>query len=170
MAEPEGFFARWSRLKQAARQPQEATAGRPPAEVPPAGPQATEPRLELPPIESLTAGSDYSAFMRPDVPEALRQAALRKLWRSDPVYANLDGLLEYGEDYAAEYRAATGIAATVYRVLEGMPDRGEPAATEPPDTSAGEPEAPSAAAAEAGEAATGQPAASDGRSGRDGVT
>lgn len=167
MAEPEGFFARWSRLKKAARQQEEATAGRPSAAAP-AGPPPSEPPPELPPIESLTAESDYSAFMRPDVPEALRQAALRKLWRSDPVYANLDGLLEYGEDYAAQYRAATGVAATVYRVLEGMPDRGEPAAAEPPDAAAGEPAA--SPPAEAGEAATGQPAASDGRSGCDGVT
>src|SRR6185437_3698628 len=64
--------------------------------------------------------SDFTPFMRADVPEALRNAALQKLWRSDPIYANLDGLLEYGEDYAAKFRDTT--VNTVYRVLQGMPD------------------------------------------------
>jgi hypothetical protein len=35
--------------------------------------------------------------------------------------------LEYGEDFAAPFRMA-GVVATVYRVLEGMPDP-EPAAS-----------------------------------------
>ena len=56
----------------------------------------------------------------------MRNAALRKLWSSDPVYANLDGLLEYGEDFAEPFRVA-GVIATVYRVLEGMPEPLPPA-------------------------------------------
>ncbi len=125
MADPPGFLARWSRLKQQSRQP---TA--PEADVP--GEPAPElPATELPSIETLTAESDFTAFMQPGVPEPLRNAALQKLWRSDPVYANLDGLVEYGEDYAADFRAATAVA-TVYRVLQGMPDREEQPPPEPP--------------------------------------
>jgi hypothetical protein len=78
----------------------------------------------------LTKDSDFRAFMRPGVPEALRNQALRKLWGSDPVYANLDGLLEYGEDFAAPFRMA-GVVATVYRVLEGMPEPEKPAEPAP---------------------------------------
>ena len=33
------------------------------------------------------------------MPEALQRAALRKLWRSNPVLANLDGLVDYADDY-----------------------------------------------------------------------
>ncbi len=122
MAEDAPFLARWSRLKQEARRRQQQ-----PAAAPPRQPEvATDPPPdELPPIESLDAESDYSVFMAAKVPDAVRNQALRKLWRSDPVLANLDGLVEYGEDYAADF-AAGAVVRTVYRVLEGMPSGGEP--------------------------------------------
>ena len=53
----------------------------------------------LPPIDELNSESDYTVFLKEKVPEALRRAALRKLWTSDPVLANLDGLNDYDEDY-----------------------------------------------------------------------
>jgi hypothetical protein len=37
--------------------------------------------------------------MKQAVPEELRRLALRKLWRSDPVLANVDGLNDYDLDY-----------------------------------------------------------------------
>jgi hypothetical protein len=37
------------------------------------------------------------------------------------VLANLDGLVEYGEDYAAAYSASAAVK-TAYRVLQGMPE------------------------------------------------
>lgn len=89
---------------------------------------------DLPALDSLTRDSDFSPFMREGVPEELRNQALRKLWSSDPVYANLDGLLEYGEDFGEPFRMA-GVVATVYRVLEGMPDpqlASKPPSNEPP--------------------------------------
>jgi Protein of unknown function (DUF3306) len=49
----------------------------------------------LPDIGTLTYDSDFSVFLREGVPERLKQAALRKLWLSDPVFANLDGLNDY---------------------------------------------------------------------------
>ena len=126
MADPAAFFARWSRLKQQARQsPPEGQVGAPKAQE--AAPAEAPPSSELPSLESLTADSDFSVFMRPNVPEALRQAALQKLWRSDPLYANLDGLLEYGEDYAAAFSDTT-VVGTAYRVLQGMPGGEEPTA------------------------------------------
>ena len=53
----------------------------------------------LPPIDELNFESDYTAFLNSKVPEALRRAALRKLWTSDPVLACLDGLNDYDEDF-----------------------------------------------------------------------
>ncbi len=38
----------------------------------------------LPPIESIGAGTDISAFMQTGVPTALRHAALRRAWTADP--------------------------------------------------------------------------------------
>src|SRR5690606_25106276 len=76
---------------------------------------------DLPPIESLDKDSDFTAFLREGVPEETKRLALRTLWRSDPVLANLDGLLEYGEDFSAPWKT-TGAVATVYRVGKGMPD------------------------------------------------
>jgi hypothetical protein len=53
----------------------------------------------LTPIEDLEADSDYTGFLGQGVPAALTKAALRKLWLSDPVFANLDGLNDYDLDY-----------------------------------------------------------------------
>jgi hypothetical protein len=133
LAEPTEFLARWSRLKRLAR----AESGRRPAIAEPAAapitpavpsgstasnasPLAAQPAPELPAVETLGKDSDYTAFMRSDVPDALRNQALRKLWGSDPVFANLDGLVEYGEDYGEAFRLG-GAVATAYRVLKGMP-------------------------------------------------
>lgn len=133
----EGFLSRWSRLKRsggpdrpddgaAATGPEDAAAGTPePAATPAAGdaPEAPADAADLPPIESLTKDSDFSVFMRAGVPAELKRQALRKLWRSDPVFANLDGLLEYGEDFNLPFQTFKGKAiATLYRVGQGMPD------------------------------------------------
>ena len=55
---------------------------------------------DLPDIESLDEHSDFTVFLKKGVPEALRRQALQRLWRSNPVFANLDGLAEYDEDYS----------------------------------------------------------------------
>lgn len=118
MAERSDFLTRWSRLKRQARKARPLDAAPEEAVAPP--PEA------LPSVETLTAESDYAVFMRPGVPETARNAALQKLWRSDPVFANLDGLVEYGEDYAAAFKS-TAAVRTVYQVLKGMPDNEAPA-------------------------------------------
>ena len=75
--------------------------------------------LNLPDPDSMSAGDDFSAFMSKAVPARLRQRALRRLWVSNPVLANLDGLLDYGEDFT---NAATVIEnlTTTYQVGKGM--------------------------------------------------
>lgn len=54
---------------------------------------------KLPDIETLTYESNFAAFLAKTVPAALQRRALAKLWRSDPVLANLDGLNDYEDDY-----------------------------------------------------------------------
>ena len=85
--EKERFLARWSRRKReklaepAAREPAPAAAEKP-----------------LPPIDSLTPESDFSAFMQPKVGEELRRMALKKLFR-DPQF-NVPDLFEpYSRDW-----------------------------------------------------------------------
>ncbi|MDP6515708.1 MAG: DUF3306 domain-containing protein, partial [Alphaproteobacteria bacterium] len=77
-----------------------------------------EPSEPLPPVESLTADSDYTPFLRHGVPDELRRLALRKLWRTDPVLANLDGLNDYDEDFTGGTLGA--VVATAYKVGKGM--------------------------------------------------
>lgn len=74
---------------------------------------------DLPDIDSLNADSDYTVFMGKGVPETLKHLALRKLWRSDPVLANLDGLLDYGEDFTVSDRMGDAVK-TIYRVGKGL--------------------------------------------------
>jgi Protein of unknown function (DUF3306) len=157
MADDEGFVRRWSRRKSAARvqagasDPEPATASPPsptpaPAPTPPAAlgpevPDAVVDPASLPDIESLTYRSDFTVFLRAGVPPELRKLALQRLWRSDPVLANLDGLVEYGEDYS-HIGIAPQIVRTAYEVGRGMLDRietaaaqspAEPPSVEPPD-------------------------------------
>lgn len=69
--------------------------------------------------DTLVQGDDFSAFMKAAVPERLRQRALRRLWRSNPVLANLDGLIDYGDDYTDAATVIPGMQ-TAYQVGKGM--------------------------------------------------
>jgi hypothetical protein len=141
-----GRFARWSQRKAAARRggalpvereeapdrvrpgadAQSSTSKRPEvapaaseiAKSPDAAPAAGEDAPVLPPIEELTFESDFTAFMAKNVPEAVKRAALRKLWVSDPVLANLDGLNDYCEDHHLVDLPIT-LDQTSYKVGEG---------------------------------------------------
>ena len=65
----------------------------PPAAQPPA-----ERGTAVAPVESLTHDSDFSAFLQPQVEEALKRAALKKLF-CDPRFNVMDGLDTYIGDY-----------------------------------------------------------------------
>jgi hypothetical protein len=54
---------------------------------------------DLPPLETLTKDSDFARFLKDGVPDALKQQALRQLWRLDPQFAAIDPFTEYGGDY-----------------------------------------------------------------------
>jgi hypothetical protein len=130
----EGPLSRWSRRKTEARAG-DGEASEPqsldlpladdnlPAELlnddAPSEEAAEEERPPLPPIEELDADSDYTQFMADGVPEALTRAALRKLWLSDPIFANLDGLNDYDENFNLIDKIITA-ADTNYKVGRGM--------------------------------------------------
>jgi hypothetical protein len=87
----EAFLSRWSRRKEEVRQA-------------PAVPEKKvdddkSPLPQLPPLEELTADSDYRAFFHPKVGEDVRRAALKKLF-SDPRFNVMDGLDVYIDDYS----------------------------------------------------------------------
>lgn len=134
-----GFLARWSRRKQQARgagdevdaardQPGAATDEHPGAAKDGVAEDGVDEatlsdeellaRYELPDPETLTASDDVAAFMRSGVPARLRNMALRRLWRLDPVLANLDGLNDYDEDYTDAAMLA-GVVKTAYQVGKG---------------------------------------------------
>lgn len=76
-------------------------------------------KLGLPDPDSLDIGDDFKAFMSRAVPEHLRKRALRKLWRSNPVLACVDGLNDYDDDYLAQ-SLGQGAIKTTYQVGKGM--------------------------------------------------
>ncbi|MCE8518324.1 DUF3306 domain-containing protein [Ruegeria pomeroyi] len=76
-------------------------------------------RLDLPDPDLLQPGDDVSRFMSELVPDRLRRRALRRLWRLNPVLANVDGLVDYGEDFTDTTRVIEGLQ-TAYQVGRGM--------------------------------------------------
>ena len=75
--------------------------------------------LNLPDPDTLGDGDDFKAFMSKTVPDRIRRRALRKLWLSNPALANLDGLIEYGEDYTDSATVVENLQ-TAYQVGKGM--------------------------------------------------
>jgi Protein of unknown function (DUF3306) len=130
LAEDEGFLQRWARRKAehgtpaddgaAPTSPTKADADSAPAELTHAPESGQAIDLDaLPDIDSLDAGSDFSVFMQDGVPDALRTRALQKLWRLDPAFGHIDGLLEYGENFT-DSNVAVGAVRTIYEVSKGM--------------------------------------------------
>lgn len=120
-----GFASRWSRLKREADEPSAELEAEPEADAEALDDRTDSEVLEalgLPDPETLKSGDDFTAFMAKAVPARLRNRALRKLWVSDPVFANLDMLIDYGDDFTD---AATVIEnlQTAYQVGKGFVDR-----------------------------------------------
>jgi len=74
---------------------------------------------DLPDIDTLTAESDFTPFLQKGVPEDLARAALRKLWLSNTVFANLDGLNDYDENFRQIDRLISA-ADTNYQIGKGF--------------------------------------------------
>jgi hypothetical protein len=112
MNDPDNFLSRWSRRKRG----DEADTLPPEKSGEQSNSRAISPRdqsgqsvpvdkvalpappefdvTSLPPIESIGAGTDISAFMQTGVPSALRHAALRRAWSTDPAIRDFMGPTE----------------------------------------------------------------------------
>lgn len=106
----EKFVSRWSRLKQESRERPEQPAPVPPEARSPADPQSPPP--ELPPLESLSAESDFRPFFHPSVDEDLRRTALKKLF-ADPRFNVIDVMDIDIDDYSKLEPLAPAVAATL---------------------------------------------------------
>lgn len=126
--EDDGFLSRWSARKRSATGvPEDQTD-----EIADLGEESQDPlpdpeksdaeileELDLPDPDTLGKGDDFTKFMTSAVPARLRNRALRRLWLTDPVLANLDEMIDYGEDFTD---AATVVEnmKTVYDSVRGM--------------------------------------------------
>jgi Protein of unknown function (DUF3306) len=118
MSASENFFTRWSRRKRAQSQAAEqraptvapdapassvgaATQSSPPnaKDVASPAPEVPFDLSKLPPIESITAGTDIRGFLAPGVPAELARAALRRAWAADPAIREFIGLSENSWDF-----------------------------------------------------------------------
>jgi hypothetical protein len=123
----DGFLERWSRRKRGESADgdlgTEAAEAPPLSEADPAESDEGDPEViaKLPDLDSLTEETDFTVFFQDGVPEALRRKALRKLWRLNPIFAHLDGLNDYDEDFSALGIIAENIK-TMYKVGRGFMD------------------------------------------------
>ena len=104
MSDQENFLTRWSRRKlepadeKVPSQPPQATDAptvnedaAKPAPVPQGQATLEFDLSKLPSLDSIGAGTDITAFLQAGVPSALRHAALRRAWSSDPAIRDYIG-------------------------------------------------------------------------------
>lgn len=112
MSVGESFLARWARRKHAAAtnardQPKpedagdEASADAAAGSLPAGESQSLVDPGNLPPIETIGAGSDIRPFLGTGVPADLTRAALRRAWSADPAIREFIGLSENSWDFNA---------------------------------------------------------------------
>jgi len=128
----EGFLSRWSKRKAEVRQQEQTPAATEAAPLPAAEEEEID-LATLPSIESLTAESDFSVFLKKGVPLALRNAALRKLWLTEPSVVNYKALVEYNWDFTApgygELLPTDNIAKMAQQVFSGFSQTPKPEET-----------------------------------------
>ncbi len=106
MSNAEGFFARWSRRKAGDLREEPAPPAAPAvvAAVPPPAPVVEEAPAVAPPpptldeVAALAPGDEVSRFVARGVDEAVKRAAVKKLF-ADPHFNIMDGLDIYIDDY-----------------------------------------------------------------------
>ncbi len=165
MARPpdeDNFLSRWSRRKRtpeadapdpapdAEPSPDARPDARPDpgAEMPPGPTPITQEELAaLPAIEDLVPGSDIRAFLRPGVPKALRNAALRRIWLlTDSIRNHADPAVDYAWDWNTPGGVpGDGAAPAPERMAEMLRALRDPPAREPtiepdPDAEADHPQ------------------------------
>jgi hypothetical protein len=149
MSDPDNFLSRWSRRKlepskeggeQVAPETEQiadAQAGEAKLETPAASvpvQEGEEPPFDvasLPPIESITGGTDIRDFLKPGVPLSLSRAALRRAWTSDPAIRDFIGIAENQWDFTNNSIPGFGpidpadIPGLLARIISSTKDGGE---------------------------------------------
>ena len=122
MTDKPSFASRWSDRKRAVQEEAEIPLENPVAETPAVEDQRSDEEilseLGLKDPEDMVKGDDFSAFLKSEIPKHLRKRALRKLWTSNPVLANVDGLNDYDGDYTIKPSPLGGIKSA-YEVGKG---------------------------------------------------
>ncbi|MGI9482610.1 MAG: DUF3306 domain-containing protein [Hyphomicrobiales bacterium] len=109
------ILSRWARRREAVAKEEEQAAAKAEADAAVQEPETEEEAMALlqeqdPELaekiaevdfDKLTFEDDFTIFMSHKVPDIIRRRALSKLWLSDPLLANLDGLNDYDEDFKA---------------------------------------------------------------------
>ena len=69
--------------------------------------------------EALVSAEEIRAFLKHALPDRLKRRALRRLWGLNPVLANVDGLVDYGEDFTDTAMCVENMQS-LYTVGKGM--------------------------------------------------
>ncbi len=75
-------------------------------------------KYELPDPNDVKEEGELDRFFDGKTPERLRQMALRRLWRINPLFGIVDEMVEYGEDYTDAATVIDGMQ-TAYQVGKG---------------------------------------------------
>ncbi|WP_345535572.1 DUF3306 domain-containing protein [Variovorax defluvii] len=145
----EGFFERWSRRKQQAREgdalppeaPDKSTtavapaapvaeAASPPPGLPPEGEGEKPAPLTLADTDALTPESDFKPFLAGHVAPEVKNAALKKLF-ADPHFNVMDGLDTYIDDYSQSTPVPESVlrqmaSAKFMKLFDEEPDQDRP--------------------------------------------
>ncbi len=111
----ETLLSRWSRLKQEQDQ------------LPESKPEQKADAPVLPSASELTPQSDFTGFMHPRVEDALRRAALKKLF-SDPHFNLPDPFEPYSDDLTVAESIPQAMLASLEQVKTMLKKPPEPAA------------------------------------------
>ncbi len=144
----DGFLSRWSKRKLSAENTEEESSSEPATET------VTEERAaeleqnrlaaEAVDLDAIDKDFDFTVFFKAGVPKALKHRALQVLWKSDPVFANLDGLVDYGENFAdpalnmKTFQSAYEVGKGYLKKLEKLAKLEEQEATESKDNKVSE--------------------------------
>ena len=150
MSDDPSILSRWSARKRAvaaeeAQQTAAQAAGATDAEARAAELDANRRAAQSVDLDALDKDSDLSVFLRDGVPDLLRKAALQKVWRSSPVFANLDELVDYGEDFGRKdlimesftsaWQAGRGYLKEIEDAADASPDAPDQRAAAEPKAS-----------------------------------
>ncbi len=132
-----GLLSRWSARKRAVAQNETAMAE---AQI-----EADRQKEQQPDIEARQAANreiaeaididvadydtDFTPFLKDGVPAALRRRALKAMWRTNPILANVDGLNDYDEDFRT-VQAGFEVVKSTWEVGRGYAGKAKEVARE----------------------------------------